>query len=682
MDRSEKTVIVILVSLLLIACCLLVLCGGFFYLITGSTGLFSGLAEIATPINGHIVAPTPTVKYPDANHLNPSTQPGPAMPGNADFSDTLLELQNAEIPNSDLVYLAERYEGKTGIPRQLTAEPVSYELGDRLDFYKLNMDDNTTDRITAVLRYASDKIYFWTEEGLDLDNNEIDRVLREFEQKIYPINQEFFGKEWIPGVDNDPHLYILYAGNMGFRLAGYTASPDTVLPQAHKYSNTHEMFYINSDVQWLSDPYTLSVMAHELQHLIHGYHDPNEELWLNEGFSELATLLNGYSAGGFDDIFAYNPDIQLNDWSVDPNENDAHYGASFLFVTYLLERFGEDFTKALVADEMDGFSSIDHVLASFDYQDTETGKSILADDVFVDWTITNFIDDTSFADGRYAYTIYQNAPNASATETITDCTNVQLQRDVHQYGADYIRLACSGQPVELDFSGSPTVEVLPIPTHEGYIMWSNRADASVTSMSHDFDFTGITGPITMEFDTWYDLEADYDYLYLIASQEGQPNRILRTSSCTYADTTGNSFGCGYNGTVSGWITESVNLTEFAGKQINLSFEYVTDEAVTADGFVLDNIRIPEIGYQTGFEDDNGGWKKEGFVRINNILPQTFLVSIIDTYHQKVIGKYALTSNETLQVKLDALPEDYDYILIVSGSSRYTRQLATYQIDLK
>ena len=683
MDKSEKTIILLLVSLLVIACCLLVLCGGIFYLATGAAGLFTQWVDSPQiPTSFPEIPPTPEFISPTpAAQMEKPLGEGSERASD-ELSDTLQTLQNEEIPTADLVYLAERYEGKAGIPIQLTDEPVDYSLGDRLDFYKLNVDTNTTDRITAVLRYASDRVYFWAEEGLDLDDSEINRVLGVFENKIYTTNQEFFGKEWIPGVDNDPHLYILYAGDMGNHLAGYTASTDGVVSQAHEYSNAHEMFYVNADVQWLSDPYTLSVMAHELQHLIHGYHDPNEELWMNEGFSELATLLNGYDAGGFDNVFAFNTDIQLNDWSVNASENDSHYGASFLFVTYLLERFGEDFTKALVADKQAGFTSIDHVLSSYGYKDTQTGKKVTADDVFVDWTITNFMNEEDFADGRYVYRIYQDAPSATATETLTECKNVQLDREVHQYGTDYIRLACAQDEIVLQFSGAPTVNVLPVETGEDYFMWSNRADASVTRLSREFDFTNVSGPITLEYSTWYDLEPDYDFLYLIVSEENQPDQIINTPSCSISDSTGNSFGCGYNGSSYGWLTEKVDLSDFAGRKITLSFEYVTDEAVTAEGFLIDNIRISELDYQADFENNDGGWQGEGFVWINNLLPQTFLVSIIDTYHNEVVHKYSLESGEEIQVNLQGLPQGYDYILVVSGSSRFTRQQADYQITIK
>lgn len=595
--------------------------------------------------------------------------------------ETLETLQTAIIPSADLVYLAERYEGKEGIPLQLTTPPVIYQVGDKLDFYKLNVDTNKTSQITAVLRYATDNVYFWAEEGLDLGQSELDEVMAVFEDEIYPINQEFFGKEWLPGVDNDPHLYILYASDMGIHLAGYTASSDEVLTEAHEYSNAHEMFYINSDVQSLSDPYTLSVMAHEFQHLIHGYHDGNEELWLNEGFSELSTLLNGYEAGGFDSLFSYNTDVQLNDWSTNADENDAHYGASFLYVTYVLNRFGEDITKDIVADPLDGFTSIDHVLLQNGLTDPETGKPIIADDFFADWAITNYLNDPSYEDGRYSYIIYPSAPAAAPTETITYCDGVQLDRSVHQYGADYIELACDSEEIQLHFSGSSSVPILPVSTGTNKFMWSNRADSSATKLTREFDFTDVSGPITLTYNTWYDLEEDYDYLYLIATENGGDGQIVLTPSCTGLDLTGNSYGCGYNGRSNGWITEEADLTQFAGKSIMLSFEYITDEAVTAEGFIVDDISIPSIDYQTDFENDDGGWTSEGFVRIENAIPQSFLVSIIDSSGETPVQKYTLGSGEELSLTLKALSQGDEYVLVVSGSSRYTRQQATYQVIL-
>jgi immune inhibitor A len=463
-------------------------------------------------------------------------------------------------------------------------------------------------------------------------------------------------------------------------LAGYAATTDTVLPIAHKYSNAHEMFAINSDVQTLSDPYTLSVMAHELQHVIHGYHDLNEELWLNEGFSELATLLNGYDAGGFDLLFSYEPDLQLNYWPGDSDESTPHYGASFLYVTYLLDRFGEKITRAVVADPLNSFESIDSVLSVNNIKDPLTGEVITADSFFSDWVIANYLQDPAISDGRYHYSNYADAPTMSPTEVISDCNNIAINRDVKQFGTDYIKLNCTGK-IEIQFEGDSTVGVLPAsPIDDGSVMWSNRADSSDLMLTREFDFSNITGPIQMTYDTWYDLEKDYDYLYLMARIEGENWQIVNTPSCTTLDPSGNSYGCAYNGLSGGWQTETVDLSQFSGKKVQLRFEYVTDGAVTGEGFMLDNLRIPEIGYNADFEANDGGWKPEGFVRIKNLLSQTFLVSLIDPNDtQNPIRKFQVADGERLTLNFEASSSESGVTLVISGSSRYSRQPANYWV---
>ncbi len=183
-----------------------------------------------------------------------------------------------------------------------------------------------------------------------------------FENKIIPTNRKFFGEEWIPGVDNDPHMYVLYARGLGELLYGYFSAPDEFPQAVSPYANGHEMFVVSADNLGLADEEMASTIAHEYQHMIHWYRDRNEESWINEGFSQLAEVLNGFSPPGHDYTFAEVPDTQLTDWSSDNYENSAHYGASFLYMTYFIDRFGDTITQALVNDLNNGMSSVDEVL--------------------------------------------------------------------------------------------------------------------------------------------------------------------------------------------------------------------------------------------------------------------------------------------------------------------------------
>jgi immune inhibitor A len=670
MDRSEKVVLSIFLGLVCLCLLVGIICGGsiFFKRIAP---VLQGMTE-ETPF---LAEPTQMVSTVEVIPTASST----IVPDGA--YDTLEILKNTVVPSSDLVSLTEKFEGMKDIPRTLTTAPINYQLGDTLGFWISNTDTNKNRLATTYLAYESDSVYFWVEQGVTIDQQQLKSLMNDFSQRIYPKDQEFFGKEWIPGVDNDSHLYILFAKGLGSDIAGYCSSTDTVLPEAHEYSNAHEMIYLSADNLTLDDSYTLSVLAHEFQHLIHGYHDPNEETWLNEGFSELAVLINGYDPGGFDYLFAQDPDIQLNEW---PNNGDtsSHYGSGFLFTTYLMERFGEETTKAVVASQSNGLDSIDQVFNDEGIVDSNTGKQMTANQLFMDWALANYLNDPSILDGRFAYTLYDNLPYFGDTEEITDCSEAPLVRDVSQYGTDYIHLYCLSD-YTLTFSGPATINILPVTPVDGdYFVWSNKADVSDMTMTQQFDFTNVSTDITLSYTMWYDLETDYDYLYLLASTDGESWEMVETPSCTTGNISGNNFGCGYNDVTNGWVSESVDLSKYAGEKIWLRFEYVTDTAVTGEGFAIDQISLPAVDYYTDFETDNGGWDLQGFVRIQNQIPQTYLVSLIQYTDQgPVITQKQVTPGE--QVSFDIVNPSIDdgVVLVVSGSARYSRQKTEYQLDV-
>ena len=214
--------------------------------------------------------------------------------------------------------------------------------------------------------------------------------------------------------------------------------------------------------------------------------------------------------------------------------------------------------------------------------------------------------------------------------------------------------------------------------HSGdYAFWSNKGDESNMRLTREFDFTNITGPITFTYWTWYDLEDDYDYLYLDASTDGETWQIIPTPSCTAEDPSGNSYGCGYNGSTNGWRKEEVNLSNFAGQKVWLRFDYVTDAAVNGEGLLLDDMSIPAIGYSTDFEGDDGGWLAEGFVRIQNQLPQTFRVSLIRMGTDTVVETLVLDETQSVTVPVSIGGSIDKVVLVVSGTTRFTRQEAGY-----
>jgi hypothetical protein len=280
--------------------------------------------------------------------------------------------------------------------------------------------------------------------------------------------------------------------------------------------------------------------------------------------------------------------------------------------------------------------------------------------------------------------IYPNAPQADETETISDCDSGAQTRDVHQYGADYIRITCDGD-YTLNFEGSLLTSLLPEGAYSGdYAFWSNKGDSSDMTLTQAFDFTDVSGPLSLDFQTWYDIEDGWDYIYLTASTDGGDTwEIVRTPSGTDEDPSGNSYGWGWNALSGGgpqWIEENVDISQFAGEEVMLRFEYVTDAAVNGEGMLIDDVSIPEIGYFSDFESDAGGWEADGFARVSNTLPQTFRLALISSGGQTNVEYIPLEADGTAKVDLTLGGDVDEVVLVVMGTTRFTRQTAAYRFD--
>jgi hypothetical protein len=327
---------------------------------------------------------------------------------------------------------------------------------------------------------------------------------------------------------------------------------------------------------------------------------------------------------------------------------------------------------------------VDDVLLQRGITDPVTGAPITADDFFQDWTIANFLQDSFVGDGRFSYPNYPSAPQTGPTETITTCPVAASTRTVNQYGVDYIRLTCPGM-YTLHFTGATSVPLVPADPHSGtYAFWSNKGNNSDMTLTREFDFTGISSPITLTYWTWYDIEEDWDYVYLEASTDGEHWQILTTPSGTADDPMGNSFGWGYTGQSFQWIEEWVDLSQFAGQKVTMRYEYVTDMAVNGEGLLLDDVSIPAINYSTDFESDDGGWISAGFARIENILPQTFRLALVTKSSSGTTVQYIpVAADQTAEVPFTVGQDSvYEVTLVVSGTARFTRSTAGYQFEVR
>jgi immune inhibitor A len=380
------------------------------------------------------------------------------------------------------------------------------------------------------------------------------------------------------------------------------------------------------------------------------------------------------------------PDTQLNTWS-DDDARSAHYGGAYLFATYLLDRFGEALTQAVVAHPDNGIASIDAVLSA-------NGTGLAFTDVFADWLVAVYLDDPTLADGRFGYDLIDTVqPDLDAEHTHYP---IERAAEVSQYGVDYVYLE-GGTDLTLDFYGATRARLLDTQPRSGdYFWYANRGDDSDMRLTRAFDLSGLT-QATLRFWTWYDIETDWDYGYAqVSDDDGATWQILRGPSTTDTNPNGNSYGWGYTGRSGdvrepplasparadesnddpSWIEEQIDLSSLAGRQILVRFEYVTDDALNYPGWALDDIAILELNYLDDVESGDSGWQAEGFLRTNNFVPQGYLVQLITFGPETTVQRLPLRDDQSVRWHLSLADADHA-VLLVSGLAPLTTEPAAY-----
>ncbi len=608
--------------------------------------------------------------------------------------ETLALLHNTIMPIRDRLDLARRFLGVTDLPAPPTTAPPEIQVGEVVTFWADNLDRDSF-QVDAEMVYKTEHVYMFVEVGQPVDRAAVQRSADQFEQVIRPRVHEVFGTEWFPGIDGDPHLYILHARDLGSWVAAYYGSSSQYPVEAVAQSNEHEMFFINLDaMDWaIGTEYYEGVLAHEFQHMVHWYIDQNEDTWLNEGLSELAVLLTGYGASDFAPDFLNDPLLQLNTWPED-GPRGLHYGAAFLFVAYFYQRYGEEATIALVRDAANGLDSVDNTLVAIGATDPATGEPVGLVDLFADWVVVNLLMDPAAADGRYAYTHPDLAYLSGRTADITVVPLLNGMPQAHtapQWGAEYLRVPAGDAPqrYRLSFKGQPAVSLVPATAHSGsYMWWSNRADDSNSRLTRTFDLTNLSAA-TLEFWTWYHIEEGWDYAYVSVSTDGAAWTPLSTARTTTDNPHDNAYGPGYSGQSGGWVQESVDLTPYVGQPVQVRFEYITDDAVTQPGMIIDDVSVPELGYTEDFEDGDSGWLSEGWLRMDNTLPQYFLVQLVASGPPDATGQPATSVTRLLgwgdhpqgEWEIEVGGALGDAVLVVSGLAPVTTEGANYELVL-
>jgi immune inhibitor A len=559
---------------------------------------------------------------------------------------------------------------------EVSLKPDSAQIGEQTTFWVIDGVSGENYQVTATLHFAGEQTLMYVDNQIEIDLQALEQAARDFETSIYPRTRALFGPEASPGLDGDSRLAILHTPLSS--AGGYYSQADSELLEVNRFSNQREMFVIGSNSYLPGDEEYLMILAHEFQHMIHANQQPDSPAWFNEGLSMLAQDLNGYLDDDLALIYLAKPDISLTDWSHNASETGEHYGAAQLFLRYFYQQYGgvEILSELIRA----GAGSDPQVFSDLAVEIRPNVGSFI--DLVVDWAVANLVDDASIGDGRYAY------DGLPGYVSMTEIPGRRFTSRVNQLGVDY--LGVMEGPIRLEFDGEDVVALTGAHPKQGdWMWWSGRGDARVSTLTRAFDLREVQA-VTLQFSTWYEIEHHFDYAYVTVSIDGGHTwQTLPGQQTSTEDPQGSNLGYGLTG-VSGrpgaapeqgirarWVKERMDLTPYAGQKILLRFWMVTDPAYNAQGLLLDDIHIPQIGYYDGGEAGEGGWQSQGFVLTTGGIPQEWALRLVVEAGDE-IEVHPVSLDVQNRAKLELAVGERG-VLVVIGATSMTDEPALYQV---
>ncbi|RSS08631.1 immune inhibitor A domain-containing protein [Streptomyces sp. WAC08401] len=148
--------------------------------------------------------------------------------------------------------------------------------------------------------------------------------------------------------------------------------------------------------------------------------------------------------------------------------------------------------------------------------------------------------------------------------------------------------------------------------------WSGSGDNLKNTLSRSVDLTGKT-KAELTFDGWYDIEANYDYLYTEVSTDGGANWTAVDGTVDGQPIPRDAADKpALHGTLDGHKKFAYSLDAYAGKKVDVRFRYQTDGGVAQKGFTADAITVTADGqalFTDNAETADAAWTATGFSRV-------------------------------------------------------------------
>lgn len=516
-------------------------------------------------------------------------------------------------------------------------------------------------------------------------------LMNEFDNTIYPTMTSTFGFPDERPV-GETKIYILimnirdpsyYDATVTWYVGGYFSYGEDVIADKN-------MIHIDS-YDWanrigpgVDRPYGYEItFAHEFEHLIHQDIDADEESWVDEGCADIAGYFCGYghSRGHIAYYLIYHPWTALTFWGGALED----YGASYLFILYLYDHFGgEDFVVDLVLNPLNSIEGVEDTLADWGY-------TIGFDEVFYNWAIANYIDDTSIGDGEYGYF----SLDIPSIDTWGYSIEYALQNMWHgtefwrgfgyyahwwpglvkPYTANYWRWGFVPAGFEANFlyMGDPTSGM---PAYSGSYHWYGGMGHWVWRQLYQ-TFPVPMGGATLNFYTYYEIETDWDYFYVevhdidadtwttlsgkhttttLPNPQDNPNcddpREPEAYSLAGEWNALTGFSSDFEDPA--YYQEEMDLTPFADHDIELYFVYWTDGAYNELGVYIDDISIPEIGFFDDAEAGEDGWTNIDWTLGTGLYPNEWQGAVIDITgviaYRNPSGRYNMRTGKMINFK--------------------------------
>ncbi|WP_099159138.1 immune inhibitor A domain-containing protein [Virgibacillus ndiopensis] len=149
--------------------------------------------------------------------------------------------------------------------------------------------------------------------------------------------------------------------------------------------------------------------------------------------------------------------------------------------------------------------------------------------------------------------------------------------------------------------------------------YGGRGDEVDHKMVTTVDLTGATNA-TLDFDAWYEIEENWDYAMVQVSTDNGETWTSLSSDRTSSEFAAGGYATiqenlpGYTGSSDGWVHETIDISEYAGQEIQLQFRSMSDWATNLEGFFTDNVKVTADGnevFSDGAESDSS-FTMDGF----------------------------------------------------------------------